>query len=158
MTNNTPKFTRLIQIDYPSAFFFVIPALMWGFFLIFFLIGLLSGGLDQDFFTRLSIISSTLMCAAVATVLFLPLLYLRYRRFKKLFTHGIEVTGKIEGIGFNKERGAIEVSYRYQGEDFNNRSPIFKGDLPKDFKSGNDVLLVVDPVKPEKAYIKDLYL
>jgi hypothetical protein len=158
MTHQTPKFSRLIQVDYPSAMFFLMPVLLWCFFLFFALIAVLSGGLEPTVFTRPNFVSATLAGAVGGTVLFLPLLYFRYHRFRKFFTSGIEITGKIEGVGFNKERGAIEVSYHYQGEDFNSRSPIFKSDLTKDLKSGKDVALVINPVKPKKAYIKDLYL
>jgi hypothetical protein len=158
MIKKSPNFSRLIQVDYPSAIYFLMPVLLWGFFLFFALIGVLSGGLEQAVFTRPNFISVTLIGAVGATVLFLPLLYFRFRRFRNFFTNGVEITGKIEGVGFNRERGAIEVSYRYQGEDFNCRSAIFKSDLTKDLKSGKDILLVVDPEKPGKAYIKDLYL
>jgi hypothetical protein len=92
----------------------------------------------------------TLGCAA--------LLAWRLSSISKLFETGERVVGKIVDVSFFKDRGRIEFSYSYQRQSFQNGSAIMKTAKTQSYRSGDDVVLLVDPTNPNTVLIEDLYI
>ena len=158
MIRKTPSFFRLIQVDYPSVLAISFPTMVWIIFLILYIIGLLQGLPALGMLAQTSLVSVLFFTGIVMTIFGTPVLVIRYRMFYGIFSGGEEVEGMIHGVGFFRDRGTVEVIYNYAGKRYTSRSSVQKMDRTKELKPGKKVALIVDQARPERAFIKDLYI
>ena len=99
-----------------------------------------------------------LYLAIAATVIGIPLLIWRIRTFQSHFARGVEVAGKVIAIGFRRDRGRIEYAYSYQGQTYQGANAIHKISKTRHLKPGDEITLLVDPDKPKRAFVRDIYV
>jgi hypothetical protein len=104
-------------------------------------------------FANVIIVSVSLLIAIVSTTF----LYRRLKSIRRIFAAGEFVVGIVNFIDFDKDRGRIEYAYIYNQQDFQGGSAVMKNLKTKDFQLGDEVILMVDPNKPKRALIQDLY-
>jgi hypothetical protein len=148
--NHSPSFFSIVQADYVALLSFLFPIAMWGLFIFN---RYIASGPDRadaaSFFLRLAI---------AATVIGIPLLIWRIRTFQAHFARGVEVAGKVTGIGFRRDRGRIEYAYSYQGQTYHGANAIHKISKTRYLKPGDEVALLVDPDNPKRAFVRDIYI
>ena len=95
---------------------------------------------------------------AIGTLIVMGLLTWRLYIFRKVFREGKSVLGRISSAYLIRDRGRVEYTYSYQGKFYRSGVSIHRNSRTKALKEGEGVLLVVDPRKPGRAFIRSLYL
>ena len=148
-----PSLRRIIWTDYPAFYASLVPVVSW--------IVLLAWLPDwrgdgpvispeaRPFFLTL---------ATLATCVGLCVLVWRVWLVFKLFSKGLQVRGKISSVEIRRDRGWVKFFYIYDHKEYNSQTEVHRNAQTKKLKAGDLVVLVVDRVKPERAFIRDLYL
>ena len=152
-----PSIFRIIQSDYTACLAVMASLVVWGMYIATEYFGFFPGlggrnpltGEDASFFLILGIIT---------TLIFTPRLIWRIRSFQIIFSRGIEVSGHITNIRFNRDRGRVEYTYTYQGQTYQAGNGVFKTKRTKAIQQGDEVVLMVDRDNPKRAIIRDIYL
>lgn len=91
-------------------------------------------------------------------VIGVPLAIWRMRTIQQIFSTGVEVTGQIKDIFFHRDRGTVQYSYTYQGQEFLSGNAIMKTSQTQKLSPGDQVVLLIHPEQPKRALIRDLYI
>ncbi len=88
-------------------------------------------------------------------VICLPLLWLRFRQLSALLTGGQETPGTILQSYRARNGSRLKFGYRFDGKAYTRsvRTPSWQDEL----QAGNPVTVILDPQRPRRALIKDLY-
>jgi hypothetical protein len=145
--------TRLLWTDYPSFYASLIPLVAWIVYLAWApdwrgLGPVLKPGAQPVF----------LGTAIIATLISLVVLVIRIRLFIRIFREGMQVHGKIMQAELRRDRGKVEYTYIYDHQEFFSRADIHRNGATKALQTGDQVTLLVDPKKPTRAFIRDLYI
>lgn len=130
---------RIVSNDYTAGFLMALFVVMWIFYLVF-----------ND--------SASEKLAILTTCIAIPVIIWRIYFFKTLYIHGVEVTGNIIYAAYLGRGDRVQYEYTFLNQKYssgNAVAPILTKD--KNYNIGDEVLLVVDPKKPKKAVIKELY-
>src|SRR4030095_7883572 len=87
-------------------------------------------------------------------VIGVPLAIWRIRTIQQMFSTGIEVTGQIKDIFFHRDRGTVQYSYKYQGQEFLSGNAIMKTSQTQKLRPGDQVVLLINPEEPRRALIR----
>jgi hypothetical protein len=155
--NRQPPVLRIVQSDYIALLAVLAPVVAWGMYIATAYFGFFPGlrgddpltGADAPFF---------LYAGVAVTLIAIPLLTVRVRSFQSLFRRGVELPGRITDISFYRDRGRIEYTYSYQGQTYQGANAIQKTGRAQALQPGAEVTLLVDPDKPDRALIRDLYV
>jgi hypothetical protein len=139
-SRRVPSLWRIIKTDYTIFVMLFGPAMFWAFY----------------YMTRALWPGGLWLAVMVSAVCLVPLV-LRLVTIYWLFLKGSALEGQIEVLRFNKERGWIEVSYVVNGKNYRKSSPVFQTAQTQTFFPGCPVTVLVDPRKPERALIKELF-
>jgi hypothetical protein len=139
-SRRVPSLWRIIQVDYTIFVLLFFPALVW----------------ISYFMTRALWPGGLWLAVAVSAACLAPLV-LRLVTIYWLFWKGSALEGQIELSRFNKERGWVEVSYVFNGRNYRKSNPVFQSEQTQTFYPGIPVTILVDPRKPERALIKELF-
>ena len=71
---------------------------------------------------------------------------------------GTEVPGVITGAGFFRGRGRVEYVYTYRGDKFQGGNSVQASSAARALVPGREVAVMVDPLKPKRAFVRELYL
>jgi hypothetical protein len=99
--------------------------------------------------------------AAVTTVVTLalvPLAFWRVASIKRVIQNGAVCTGHITYIDFHRDRGRVDYTYQFAGQTYQSGNGIWKNANTQDLYEGEDIEVIVDPDKPETAYLAKLYV
>ena len=153
-----PSLVRIVQVDYTASMAFLYPCVFWGMYLVLTIFGVLPDLMRGVTITQAAGGSFFFIIALVSTVLGLMVLAWRFLKIRSLFEHGIEVKGKIDRVGFFRDRGRVEYSYTYQGKALSAGIAVMKVKRTKALIPSSPAMIVVDQGNPRKALIRDLYL
>ncbi len=132
-----PSVIRVIYTDTFSLIVALIPIIMW-------VICLLLPPTDDVYL------------ATAFTIMATPALLWRVWYIRRLFSHGVEVTGMVSLLSFARGRGCIEYDYRYRGLDYHGCSAIQHTPAARKLKPGQLVTVHFRPDKPAVAAIGQL--
>ena len=96
--------------------------------------------------------------AIITTCIAAPVFAWRIYFFKTLYKRGLEIAGTVTFVGYFSKGHRIEYEYIYQNQKYvsgNALAPQFLKE--KKYNSGDKVMLLVNPKRPKKAVIKDIY-
>jgi len=152
-----PSLLGIIQLDTVALLALLFPLVIWGIYIATTYFGFFPGlggrdpltGADAPLFLYLGLI---------ATVVGIPLLLWRVRSFQSMFRRGIQVRGRITDVSFYRDRGRVEYSYTYEGQTYAGGNAVQKTGRSEALQPGGEVTLLVDPEKPQRAVIRDLYV
>jgi hypothetical protein len=134
---------RALDNDFNLTIIFVIPLIVWAFYLLSLLLG---GG------------SQLILIIAILSTLLSPVgLAWRLRVLRTFFENGEEIPGELRKVYFFQDRGRIDYSYTCNGEKYTGSVPIHKTAITREFFVGQKVTLVVDKDHPDRAFLLDLY-
>jgi hypothetical protein len=108
----------------------------------------------------LVIVGSSPLClslAVIATIAGPAVLAWKLAGIRRVFLEGQALTGVIRSTQFIKDRGRINYDYSYAGQDYPGTVTVHVTDRTKSFWNGQEVELVLDPAKPQQAYLRGLY-
>jgi hypothetical protein len=156
-TARRPSVFRIVQTDYTASLCAIFPLVIWvmyGLLVYFKVIPDLRGrdpltSADAPFFFGL---------AVVATLLGIPLLVWRIRTIQTVFARGVEVRAQITNAFFYRDRGRVDYIYDYQGQTYQSGNAVTKTGHTKFLEPGHEVILVVAPENPKKAFIREFYV
>lgn len=140
-TQQRPSPFRIIQNDYFSFMAVAISLAIW---IIFFF-----GNTSQS--TNILYISIAVTAASIA------LLIWRILFFNRLFDTGEETTAVVQEIRFRRSRGTVNYTYTYQGTGYSTDFLSTAIGGAKKIDPDQEVTILVDPDKPERAIIKSLF-
>ena len=142
----SPTLFRIVETDYVAFLAFLFPIVFWVFYLAM-LILQTSGSLTY-----------ALVTALVVTVIAVLVLAWRVQLIKSTFDDALEALAVIRGVSFFRDRGRVEYTYAYQGQTYASGNAIHKTKRTQALNPGDSMIVVVDRSKPERAFLRDLYL
>jgi hypothetical protein len=86
-----------------------------------------------------------------------PLLLWRVSAYRQLLSFGRIVEATITSVWFDKDRGRVEFSYQFEGQQLATGNPVMKNKATKALRQGERVQLAIDPENPKRAVILHLY-
>jgi len=154
----SPSIIRIIQSDFAAMVGVLIPTAVVIIFVFVTVMGLFpkqSGySIQQD--PQGPVVFFYALVGAI--IIGIPLTIWRISVIQKLFERSLETPGKISGLFFSRDRGRVEFSYTFEGQNYTSGSSIMKNKRTERLLPGSQVTLMVDPQKPQNAMIRDLYL
>ena len=141
MENSTRIFSvrKIVSNDYIAGFSFYAFFIVW--FMYFFLI-------HDSAFKEIAIMS----CLGI------PIFIWRVYFFKTLYERGLEIRGTITYAAYVGRGDAVRYEYTFQDEKYISGNALASLSLKdNNYNMGDEVALLVDPKKPKKAVIKDIY-
>ena len=156
-TVRRPSLFRIIYIDYTAFLTAMFPLVVWVIYALLIYLKVIPGlgerdpltSTDAPFFFGL---------AVVATLIGLPLLVWRIRTIQAVFARGVEVRAQITSASFYRDRGRVNYIYDYQGQTYESGNGVMKTRRTQYLEPGHEVILVVAPENPKKAFIRELYV
>lgn len=157
MTRNATT-GRILKNDYPSLLMLIFIGVMWVLAIAGTIFGFLpkrrgGGAIEVD--STMSMIM--IVIAVIITILFGWLASKRIGDIKRIINRGPEVKGRIQSIGFIKDRGRVEYDYEYDGQSYHAGNAIWKNRETTKLQDGEEILVIVDPKRPSRAFIASLY-
>lgn len=137
---------KTIECDYLAWLCFVIPFVLWSFYLFLWLSRL--GG--EGILNAWPVILALSALGALG-------LYLRYHAIRLHFVRGVEVPGKIVRTMHLQDLGRVIYRYTYLTKEFQTTNYVHYATRTMRLDQMTEVTVVLDPARPRSALIKDLY-
>lgn len=163
MARPTPRLLRILKNDYFSVLALIIAGSLWLLPLCGKYLGVLPGSRtdrlrgERATDAGESDLRILFAVAAVFSPLCVGLAALRVREIRQVFARGRDVEGRITSLGFVKDRGRVEFEYRVGGTLLRGGQAIWRNATTEALREGQAVTLVVDEVKPARAYVATLF-
>lgn len=141
----TASLFRIIQVDYLASLGAIFPVVSWGLALV----GRFFDPQAASFF---------LQASPIVTVVGLAVIAWRGLTIRSVIGNGAEVPGVVSGIGFFRGRGRIRYVYTYQSRKYEGSNAIQSTRSTRALTQGREVTVMVDPFKPRRAFVRELYL
>ena len=159
MTDKTkPSVFRIIQSDYVALLGVLVPLVSLIMYIAVAYFGYFPGFRGRDPIQGTEGAPLFLNLFIAGLVLGVPLAIWRIRSIQQLFSKSVEVVGQITQVSFHRDRGRVEYSYTYQSKAYTGGNAIMKTGQTQKLRSGDQVVLLVNPDDPKRALIRDLYV
>jgi hypothetical protein len=138
---------KIITVDYAAFAAFIFPLLLWVIYGVLY------------FYREVKPTDLTLPAVyAVLTLLSAAVVAWRVRLINQIFDKGVEAKGTISHVAFFRDRGRLEYTYFYMGQKYKSGNAVHRVKKTRDIQVGEQVVVLLDPDKPERAFIRDLYI
>jgi len=141
----TPSPFRIIRTDYLASIGAIFPLVAWA-------MALAARFFDPGaaaFFLRF---------APAVTAAGLVVIAWRVWAIRSVISSGTEVPGVITGSSFFRGRGRVGYVYTYQGTKYQGSSAVQANGRSRSLVPGREVTVMIDPLKPKRAFVRELYL
>ena len=145
LSQSPPPLRSIIKVDYLAAVGAIAPVAAWGLFLLVFFFDAESA----SFFAPMP---------PIITVAGLLLLFWRVSRIRSLFVRGKAVPGIVSRTQFHRGAGSVQFAYANFGRLYVGRNLILQASRGRTLKKEQVVTVLLDPQRPHRALIRDLYL
>jgi len=152
-TPRKPSIRRIIWTDYPAFYATITPLVAW-----IVLLAWLPDWRGDGAVISVSSRPFFITLAAIVTVVGLSVLLYRLWLIFKLFRLGAQVRGKIASVEMRRDRGWVEFFYIFEHKEYTARIEVHRNAQTRALKVGELAALVVDRSRPQRAFIRDLYL
>ncbi len=88
----------------------------------------------------------------------MPLFVIRVRHFWTIATNASEVRGRVTNVEFKRNYGRVEYTYTFNEKPYQGSNSVQRNKRTTALRPNASVRLFVHYQKPEKAFIRDLYL
>lgn len=141
-----PSPGRIIGTDSLAFGGAVIPPALWGLYLA--MLWLDPGSADAWLFPALP---------AVITVMGVVAVMRRVRLVRNVFAHGVEAPGTVQSATTTRgSQTRIDFTYTYAGQAYSGSNVVSGAHVGG--KPGDAITVVLDPQRPKRAFIRDLYV
>jgi hypothetical protein len=159
MANKTkPSLVRIIQSDYLVLLGILIPVVSLIMYACVAYFGYFPGFRGRDPIQGTEGAPLFFYLFIIGLVIGLPLAIWRIRSIQQIFANSVEVNGQVTDISFFRDRGRVEYSYSFQGQNYSGGNAIMKTGKTLQLRPGSQVMLLVNPNEPKRALIRDLYV
>lgn len=141
----TPSLFRIVRTDYLASLAALFPAVLWA-------MALVARLFDPE------AASFFLLIAPPITLAGLVVLAWRAWTIRSVLSNGTEVPGVISGSGFFRGRGRVEYVYTYQGHRYQGSNAVQSNAVTRSLVPGQEVTVMVDPFRPKRAFVRELYV
>jgi hypothetical protein len=141
----TPRLTRIIQVDYLSQMAAIFILVIWA----------MQAGITV---LQLEGFSDFIFLALAVSIASPLVLLWRYITIRAVFSEGTSVAGIISNVSFFRDRGRISYIYTYGGQKYECGNAVSKGRFTTALSQGQAVTVVVDENNPKRAFVRELYL
>lgn len=139
---------RIISTDYFTGFFTYAFFIVW---IMYFIIWIMNLSFMGDSTTFIDV-------AILFTCIGIPVFIWRIRFFKVMYNRGLEINGTISYAAFVGRGDAVRYEYTFQNQKYVSGTALAPNYLHENnYNVGDDVVLLVDPKKPKRAVIKEIY-
>ncbi len=145
--NRQPSLIKILTIDYVAFIAFLFPIVLWGFYIV---LTILQKVKIPEF-----VLPATF---AAITVVAIGILVWRVQVVNAVFNDGSEIPATISNVFFFRDRGRVDYVYTYQGQKYISGNAVHKVKQTESLYIGQQVILMVDPNNPKRAFIRDLYI
>jgi hypothetical protein len=76
---------------------------------------------------------------------------------RRVVVGGAGVPGVVGSIGFFRGRGRVEYVYTFQGRQYQGSQAVQSSAVTRSLAQGQAVTVMVDPARPERAFVRELY-
>jgi hypothetical protein len=142
--DRAPSLLRIVQVDYLASVGVIMPVVLWGLALV------------TQFFDP-GAASVFRLLAAMDSVVGLGMVAWRVWTIRRVVAGGAGVPGVIGSIGFFRGRGRVEYVYTFQGRQYQGGQAIQSTAVTRSLAQGQAVTVMVDPARPERAFVRELY-
>lgn len=158
MNTQQPSVWRIISVDYAALLAILFPGVTWGGYVGFALFFADSSDRGWDPLLGDNGLPFWFWFALAETVLSIPTLMWRVTRIRGILACGEEAPGEVLSVSFYRDRGRIEYTYSYHGQEHRNWNAVHKTARTTALQQGQKITVAVDPQGPKRAVIKDLYI
>ncbi len=141
-----PGFWRIVDNDYIATFSIYTIGTLWVVYLVFKVFALEFR--DEQFYLILSV---------VLTVVGILVLAWRYWAIRLFFEKGERTRGKLIKSDFFRSTGWLEYEYTLKGKRYHKKETVHRNPRTRALKGGDLLWVVVDPQRPERAMVADIY-
>jgi len=141
----TPSLWRIVRVDYTASLGVLFPLVIWAL------------ALAVRFFDP-EAASAFRLLAPTVTALGLALLGWRVWMIRQVFSQGDETAGQIISAGFFRGRGRVEYVYTYQSVKYQSGNAVQASAITRPLRAGQPVGVMVDRLRPKRAFVRELYL
>lgn len=145
--NKQPSLIKILTIDYFAFMACLFPIVIWVFYFVFINMQKVDSG---DY--TLPVIFGAITILALAVIAW------RVREILSIFDDGLEAQAVIGKVFFFRDRGQVDYSYTFQGQNYVGGNVLHKVKQTQALAAGQQVTVMVDRNNPQKAYLRDLYL
>ena len=132
--------------DWPTLACLIGIPMMWGLYIVF---PILRPSASVDgYFLMVPLVSTSLLSAVVLWRAF---------RIQGLFRHGAEVPGRVRSVRLVRDRGRFEYAYAWNDQVLESWIPVHKIRRVLAFTAGEAVTVLVDPKKPGRSVVRELF-
>jgi hypothetical protein len=131
--------------DYAASLGLILTVVVWGLALV----GRYFDPEAADFF---------LTIAPYVTLAGLALTVWRVWAIRSVLVNGTEVEGVVSGVSFRRGRRRVRFAYTYQGQKHQGANRVQSLGVGQALAPGQPVTVVVDPGKPGRAYVRELFV
>jgi hypothetical protein len=93
-----------------------------------------------------------------SAVIAIIVLFWRIQLFNTIFSDGMSANATINKVWFFRDRGRINYSYRYLGQNYMSGNVVMKVKKARQLQMGDQVAVMINRNNPKQAFIRDLYL
>ena len=151
---DAPSIRQILWTDYKAFFTVLIPIVAW----IVFLAWAPDWRRDGHPILNPELASFALALNVILTVVPMVILVRRIALIIRVLRDGTQVRGRISEIFIQRDRGRVEYVYLFGKEEYRTSVSIHRNKQTLALKKGDRVVLMVDPNRPEQAFIRDLYV
>jgi hypothetical protein len=151
------KWGKVVQSDLIVQWAIMFPLIFLGFIIVLNIFGGLPGFGRRGVIDQAGGTNFFMYALMIALVIGVPLLIWRVLTIRKVFSDGVETTGTIMGIAFNKDRGRVKWAYQVGAEKFTGSSFITKTNFTRTLAVGHEVAVLVQRDAPKNSLLRDLY-
>lgn len=156
-TTRTLDWMKVVKSDLVVQMAVIFPLVFLGFIIVLNVFGGLPGFGRRGAIEQGSGTTFFAYALGVALLIGIPLIWWRIRGVQEVVANGMEVTGTVTGISFNKDRGRVKWNYQVAAEKFEGACLITKNDFTRSLKVGDQVVLIVNREQPKRSILANIY-
>lgn len=73
------------------------------------------------------------------------------------FAHGVDVEGRVVFAVYRRDQGTLEYTYTFNEKEYKSWHLVHQSEYTDHFVAGQETMLVVNPRKPKRAFIRSIY-
>ena len=140
-----PTILRTLDADYTAALALMAPFIFW---LLFWLVAIMH-------IVDLQILRILVIALTLGSLL---LVAWRCWLISQIFANGVATQAEVQHVWFSGDRGRLVFMFIWERAPLQKNSMIPKNDYTESLREGQAIMLVVDPHRPKRAFVRDLYL
>jgi Protein of unknown function (DUF3592) len=141
-----PSILKIIIIDYTAFTAALFPVAMWVFYVLLLVMKEV----------RINDLTIPAVAAGVTLVSILLLTW-RIRQISLMFEDGLAVPAVIRSVFFFRDRGRVEYTFTYNGQEYITGNALHKVKQTSALKAGDTVTVLLDRNDPRRTCIRELY-